>query len=117
MEAGARQIAAAKGEPLSPEYMDAVLRTQQRHAQLRRWENDGKVRVDHTWRYQNGNVRYKHDGLDERDPGYSTIIVRPRNRDLDAVQFTDKEAEANGSFPSEVLIANIALYLQSIGEL
>lgn len=113
IEAGAKQLAIVNGTPLTPGYMEAVLRTQQRDAQLRRWIIEKKVRVNEPTRYMQGGVRYK------REPGYKeatdvTIHVLP---DKGGPTFTDTEALKNGGYPSELLIANIALYLQSVGEL
>jgi hypothetical protein len=111
MEAGAKQLAIVRGQDLPPDYMAAVIRTQERNAQLRRWITDRKVRVRDPDRYAAGTVRYKR-AMPEGDE--ITIEVLP---DKGGPTFTDTEAVKAGSHPSEVLIANIALYLQSVGEL
>lgn len=110
MEAGARQLAIVQGKPLSPDYLAAVIRTQERDAQLRRWVTANKVKVNDPLRYQAGSVRYKRDG--EPEHSHNIIKVLP-----DGPEFTDIDAERTGGYPSEVLIANIALYLQSVGNL
>lgn len=120
MEAGARQLAVTNGTDLPPGYMEAIVRTHERNAQLRRWETSGKIVVEHTKRYKSGNVSYKKDnaryGVDAGAPEtWHTIIhVLPAK---DGPSFSDIEAEKVGAYPSEVLLANIALYLQSVGEL
>lgn len=113
MEAGARQLAIVRGADLSPDYLAAVLRTQSRDAQLRRWIVTKKVRVNDPSRYQQGNVRYERTP-EERAGQEVTIQAMP---DKGGPTFTDSEALKTGGYPSEVLIANIALYLQSVGEL
>lgn len=113
MEAGARQLAVVNGTNLSPDYMEAVLRTQQRDAQLRRWITEKKVRIDEPTKYMQGGVRYKRDNPTPEKTDV-TITVLPEKG---GPKFTDTEALKTGGYPSEVLIANIALYLQSVGEL
>lgn len=113
MEAGAKQLAIVNGTPLSPDYLAAVVRTQQRDAQLRRWIVEKKVKVEEPTRHQQGNVRYYNDpalGLVKE----VTITVLPHKG---GPTFTDAEALKSGGYPSEVLIANIALALQAMGEL
>jgi hypothetical protein len=113
MEAGAKQLAVVNGKPLSPEYMQAVIRTQERDAQLRRWIVTKKVKVEEPTRYQAGTVRYKRDpGVNE--PLEVKIHVMPEKG---GPTFTDNEALHTGGYPSEILIANIALALQAMGEL
>lgn len=111
MEAGARQLAVVRGEDLSPEYMAAALRTQERDAQLRRWITGNKVKVLDPARYIAGTVRYKRDLMPDT-PTHVVLKVLP-----DGPEFTDKEAEKNGGYPSELLIANLALALQAKGML
>lgn len=113
MEAGAKQLAVVNGVDLSPDYLAAVLRTQERDAQLRRWIVDRKVRVEEPSRHQQGNVRYRNDPLEARVKEV-TITVLP---DRGGPSFTDTAALKSGGYPSEVLIANIALALQAMGEL
>lgn len=113
MEAGAKQLAIVNGKDLSPDYLAAVIRTQERDAQLRRWIVSGKIKIEEPTRYQQGTVRYKREPGD-RDPNEVTIHVLPK---AGGPKFTDTEAVKSGGYPSEVLIANIALYLQSVGEL
>lgn len=115
IEAGARQLAIVNGTPLTPGYMEAVLRTQQRDAQLRRWIVEKKIRIQEPTRFMSGGVRYKREQMPgEKETADVVIHVLP---DKGGPTFTDTEALKTGGYPSEVLIANIALYLQSVGEL
>jgi succinyl-CoA synthetase beta subunit len=114
MEAGAKALATQSGSALPPGYMDAIVRTHERHAQLRRWETSGKIRVEHTKRYKSGGVRYKYNDDTLAETWHTMIHVLTERG---GPTFTDIDAEQSGAFPSEVLIANIALYLQSVGEL
>lgn len=104
MAAGARQLAEARGTDLPPDYMDRIIRTQQRHAQLKRWETDGKVEVEHA-------SILSHDKRSTINRIY-VHVLKDKKR---FTAFEDLLAEQTGGWPSEVLVANIALALQSEG--
>lgn len=94
MEAGARAL--SKGNALPEGYMDAIMRTADRMAQLEQWAKDGRVVIDKTVRYY-GSMRQRQ------------TIIHVGTK----LTFHDEFAEANGSFPSELMIAKIALALEA----
>lgn len=108
LEAGARQLASNQlGTQLPRGYMDAVMRTGERHAQLQQWERDGKLTIESTKRYT--SQPKEPDGRAGWHMIYNVTDGGP--------SFTDIQAEQQGASPSEVLIANIALALMARGRL
>lgn len=97
MEAGARAAHKAAGAPLSPTYMADIMRTQERMAQLKKWERDDKVKIEFATRYRTNT----------EEPIRATIVH------VGELQFQDLHAQEVGSWPSEVLIAEIALALMA----
>lgn len=97
MAEGARQAAGFSAAHLTPEYIEAVIRTQARLKQLKEWEKLGYVQIVHTRRYTSEN--------DQDNPTYKSIHCA-------GMTFMDIDAEKHGAFPSEVLIANIALAIK-----
>lgn len=116
MAAGAQALAAKNDAVLPPDYMEAIIRTHQRNAQLRQWERNGKVRIEDSKRFRSGSVRYQRSDDDplRKEPWERMYHVLPEKG---GPTFTDLPAERDGTSPSEVLIANIALALQAMGEL
>jgi len=101
MRAGAAALAEQQGRPLDPDYLERCLRTQQRMKALRDWEAKGLVTIEQTTSYDmpRNMTNYK-------------IIHHVKN----GPSFTDHElAHYSGDYPSEVLIANIALALSALG--
>lgn len=112
MQAGAQRLADLANAPLPPGYMEALLRTHERQALIRRWEAAGKVTLENSRRYRAGNVMYERENPPET--WHTMYHVLPGRG---GPTFTDLEAERAGGSPSEVLVANIALALQAEGEL
>lgn len=87
MTAGAKELARQRGESeLPPGYMEAIIRTQQRRKLLTSWEKQGKITIERVV--------------------YNRIHIG-------SLSFDDIDAEKVGGYPSEVLIANIALALDA----
>lgn len=96
MEAGALQLAKVLGKvELPPGYMEQVYATQMRHRQLKEWEKEGHITIEWVGRRDTKNERAAHH-----------VMVHCGEH-----SFNDIPAEEAGAFPSEVLIANIALAL------
>lgn len=100
MEAGARVVASNTGMVTGPEYMDAVLRTADRYAQLQAWEAEGRLRL------------VKQVGHDQYGGGTRERWVEVR---IGRFTFDSRKPEyqAAGSFPSELMFAQIALALNA----
>jgi len=100
MEAGAKAVAAQHGKMLPADYMEAVLRTADRHAQLKAWEAEGRIRVEK---------------MAARDPNTGYTMMRWIEIKIGSkLCFDTRETEHDmGSFPSELLIAQIALALEA----
>lgn len=97
MKAGAEALAAQRGETLPPGYMEAMVRTQERHRLLKVWEKEGKIiieRVSRPYKAAPDNIAML--------TSYNLIHCGDQT-------FDDVEAEGRGAYPSEVLIANLAL--------
>jgi hypothetical protein len=80
--------------------MEAIIRTHERHLQLKSWEADGRIRI----------VRM----LDEaktiaRGLAVHYTVVRIGSK----LEFDDRNAEAQGGWPSELFMAQIALALEA----
>lgn len=109
METGAKQLAAVNGTALEPGYMDGIIRTQQRHSQLTKWERDRKVEIETTSSFVNGTPTGNTSLI------HRTVIHVLDDHHLRWMAFDDILAEKVGGWPSEVLMANVALALQSKG--
>jgi hypothetical protein len=99
MEAGARAVAERYADALTPEFLaamkDKVREMGDRAAVLRTWERAGLVRIEET-HYNNAKVRRLHwvkDKSFEETP--ETLMF--------------------GGYPSELLIANLALAITATG--
>lgn len=99
MEAGARAVANISRSVLPPDYLEAVLRTADRHAQLMAWEAQGRLRIEKKtdWAL------------------YGTVTQRWIEISIGSkITYDTRETEQDmGSFPSELLIAKIALALEA----
>jgi hypothetical protein len=104
IEAGTKQVKrnANESDTLPEGYMDAMIRTHERNRLLRMWENDGKITVEYTKRYTSQKQA-------EGEQFHTVVHVKGGG------SFTDLMAERVGGFPSEVLIAQLALCLRAIG--
>lgn len=109
MKAGMTQVAKNGGVgELEPGYMDAMIRTGIRAKWLRDREKEGKLRIERVLR-RHTNVRHDYEG---RAPEYTTFVVHV-GKEL----FTDDNACLTGCWPSEVLLAQVALALGAgVGE-
>lgn len=105
MTEGARMNKVHAGDvtKITPEYMETIIRTQQRAAQIKAWEKSGHIRVEYAFRRNTG---------DKTEPLQSTI-VHVKLKGGGETQFEDIEAQKNGAWPSEVLVANIALAIMA----
>lgn len=74
--------------------MEAVLNTQQRYLQLKQWERDGVIEIEM-------QTRYHTNAKDE--PARSTLIRVGEHT------FSDPIGEERGQWPSELLMAQVAL--------
>lgn len=110
MAAGQRALALQSKRLTGPQIalLDKAVATQERMKLLRQWECEGKVQLGTTRRYTN-------DG----QPWQREVRVMAENKFVDGGQveiecFTEEDY---GGYPSEVLIAKIAMALQAHGEL
>lgn len=102
MRTGAAQLARhANKSGVDETYMDAMIRTQQRAAWLKRLEQEGKVKIERVLR--------RHTCVKDLD--YNVTVVRVGDETFD-----DPNGELVGAWPSEVLVARVAMALGAIGE-
>ena len=102
MEAGALALAKQHGQnSLSEGYMDAVIRTHERHLQLKSWEAAGRIRIER--RLDQDKMRELHGVA-----CHFTIV-----HSGSSLRFSDRDAEAMGGWPSELFMAQIALALEA----
>lgn len=100
MKAGAETLAAHAGKNgIDPEYMEAMIRTQQRASWLKALEKDGKIRIERM-------ISPQHLNTDRHIPATTVVHIGTET-------FDDVNAELTGSWPSEVLVARIAMALSS----
>jgi hypothetical protein len=100
MEAGALALAKLRGQDtLPPGYMEAVIRTHERHLQLKSWEAAGRIRI----------IRLMDDSKTARGCTVHYTVVRIGSQ----LEFDDRNAEAQGGWPSELFMAQIALALEA----
>lgn len=96
MRAGALALAAhANKDGIDPAYMDAMIKTQQRAAFLRSLAQERKITIEKTPRPRSNDKTY---GPPEQ------IVVY-----VGGEMFTDEIALMSGSWPSEALVAQVAL--------
>ena len=99
MEAGARALAKFNSDDLmSAEQMENTLKIAHRYAQYQKWERDGLISTEWILCYP---YIVRENGRPQRF----------RQIHCGSLVFTDRDAEEHGSFPSELLIAQIALAL------
>jgi hypothetical protein len=102
MKAGAEQVAIhANKTGVDPEYMEAMIRTQQRAAWLKKREAEGKIEIVRTCR--------PNPGIDKHVAPVTIVKVGDE-------LFDDPNGELVGAWPSEVLVARVALALGAQGE-
>lgn len=102
MIAGARAVAAANGlhVTITPDYMEAVFNTQKRMAAIRAWEKEGVIAIE-----KRQTVATQQPGWPyQRFVTWTVVHVGPH-------EFEDRDAEMKGIFPSELLLAQVALCL------
>jgi hypothetical protein len=101
MAAGAQAVANQSGKVLPADYMDAILRTADRHAQLKAWEAEGRIQIV---------KQVSYPPYDTKTGATRWIEIRIGSK----LKFDTRETEQDmGSFPSELLIAKIALALEA----
>lgn len=111
LAAGAAALAAQSARTtLSPERLKELVSVQERAACLRDWERKGWLTV-----YKPPIRMLSDTGVREIDP--TVYKVRSSTGSDTLVEFDDRVAEANGTSPSELLLANIALALVGAGRL
>jgi hypothetical protein len=80
--------------------MEAIIRTHERHLQLKSWEAAGRIRI----------LRMLDDGkITARGMAVHYTVVRIGSK----LRFDDRNAEAQGGWPSELFMAQIALALEA----
>lgn len=105
MKAGMGAVAKAGGQEVDNAYMDAMIRTGIRAKWLRDQEKAGKIKIEKVMRRNTGGQRTPGDGFE--------FMVR-----VGTEQFWDPNACLLGYWPSEVLLAQVALALGAgVGEL
>lgn len=94
MEVGARQVAKNEGrEDITPDYMEKVLNTYARYAQLLQWNRDGVIEIRRV-RRATGHIS---------ETKIETEIIVGDNI------FKDNNANVDGTWPTELMFAQIAL--------
>lgn len=106
MRAGAETLAKhANKSGVSEDYMQAMIRTQQRAAWLKTLEQEGRIRIERCIRPHTA-IKVLEGKLD-----YTVTLVRVGDETFD-----DPNGELVGAWPSEVLVARVALALGAQGE-
>lgn len=101
MRAGALEVAKNAGAGfVDPAYMEAMIRTQQRAQFLKSLEQEGKIRIERVLRPHTSDIEKRH-GYN----GQKTLVWVGQH------SFEDPSGELTGAWPSEVLVANVALAL------
>lgn len=101
MKAGAEQLAKHAGRSgVDETYMEAMIRTQQRAAWLKRLEQEGEIRIERIIRPCT-SMKVIDGKLD-----YHVTVVHVGDETFD-----DPNGELVGAWPSEVLVARVALAL------
>lgn len=107
MRAGAEQLARhANKNGVDETYMEAMIRTQQRAVWLKALEREGKIKIERIVR-PHSSIRVAGGQLD-----YPVTLVM-----VGAETFDDPNGELVGSWPSEVLVARVALALGATGDI
>ena len=102
MHAGALNVNKHAGEHgLNPQYMDAIIRTQQRANWLQTLERQNKISIVRTMRPHTNMKRDKNGAL-----LYGLYVIHVGEH-----KFTDILGEQTGTWPSEILTAQVALAL------
>lgn len=98
MKAGMKQVAAHSGNgDVSDDYMDAMIRTGVRAKWLRDREREGRLRIEKVMRA----------ATNTKTPGEVPVYIVYIGQE----QFADDNACLTGCWPSEVLMAHVALAL------
>lgn len=106
MRAGAASVAAHSNiHGVDEDYMAAMIRTQERAAWLKSLERAGKVKIERILR-KHTSIKVVDGMLD-----YHVTIVRVGDE-----AFDDPNGELVGAWPSEVLVARVALALGATGD-
>lgn len=107
MRAGAEQLARhANKNGVDEAYMEAMIRTQQRAAWLKALERDGKIVIERSIR------RFTSIKVEDGKLDYPVTLVK-----VGTEIFDDPNGELVGSWPSEVLVARVALALGATGDI
>lgn len=101
MKAGMSQVAANDGGIISAEYMSAMIRTGVRAKWLRDREKEGKLRIV---KVQRSQTNFKREGD-------NWVYEVHMGKDHTLQVFLDDNACLMGSWPTEILMANVALAL------
>lgn len=101
MKAGMAQAAAHGGGAVTAEYMDAMIRTGMRAKWLRDREKEGKLKIV---KVQRGNTSAKKEG-----DNWVYEVHMGKGPTLQV--FLDDNACLMGAWPTEILMANVALAL------
>lgn len=105
MKAGMGAVAKAEGRQIDSDYMDAMIRTGIRAKWLADQQKSGKIRIEKVVRRNTGGAKTPGDAFE--------FVVH-----VGLEQFTDPNACLLGYWPSEVLLAQVALALGAgVGEL
>lgn len=105
MKAGMGAVAKAEGREIDSNYMDAMIRTGIRAKWLKDREKAGQIRIEKVLRRYTSGAKMPGDGFE--------FVVH-----VGLEQFTDPNACLLGYWPSEVLLAQVALALGAgVGEL
>lgn len=105
MKAGAMALANhASKHGIDEEYMQAMIRTQQRAAWLKRLDSEGKIKLERIIR---ANTSARVNG--KFDVPVTVVHVGDET-------FDDPSGEMVGAWPSEILVARVALALTAKGE-
>lgn len=98
MAAGAEAVAKHLGKSgIDPEYMESMVRTQQRAMFLQNLDREGKIRVERKTRPRTNDPM--------SGPQTTTVVHVGTN------SFDDPSGEMIGAWPSEVLVAQVAMAL------
>lgn len=105
MAEGAAQVRRNSGVDgaLPPGYLDVIMKTQQRMMTLKQWERQNRVEIEYATRFRTG---------DKEEP-FRATLVHVNMPDGTKATFQDLHAQETGGWPSEYLIAQIALALMA----
>lgn len=105
MAEGAAQVRRNSGVEgaLPPGYLDAIMLTQQRTMTLKLWERQGRIEIEYNTRFSTS----------DKDEALRATLVHVKMPDGSKATFQDLHAQETGGWPSEYLIAEIALALMA----